>query len=290
MSEQDPYQVREQQNDSMSRYLIDSSHKKVANSYYHYFDPSLVRDAPDPYHNSQDNIHRRDYRDSLNNRLDGHLFGVNQIPYPQRPKQEQPKPQQQYANRIQNHIPEKNYQASRQEYLESKRQKLSQENKQRILDQIYQEDPNADPFYQVNYQTSRVSNKYENNERMQNYIGLPKSMPTPINHFSRGANLAPQPDTHLLNINQNSRQNFKDNHNQRLQELVPLSKTASFGMNSFENALREQPRNNQNARDQINPTRQQASEIRRMRENIQNLGMNHQPREINVEYPVDTRS
>jgi len=287
--ESDPYEVRDLQNNLMSKYLIDDSHKKVPNTYYHYYDSSLIKDSPQPYHNSQDNIHRRDHRESLNNRLDNLFLGINQIPYPQENyKEMETKITNLYPNRIQNHVPEKKYIASREEYIESKRQQLSQENKQRILDQIYREENNNEPFYQVNYQTSRVSNKLENNQRIQNYIGLPKSMATPINHYSKGNVIKPQTDIHLTDTNQYSRQNFKDNHNQRLQELVPLSKTAFIGLNSFETAIREQPKINQQSRDETLHN-QQAMEVKRMKENIQNLGMVYQPMKITIDKPIDTR-
>jgi hypothetical protein len=290
IEQSDPYEIRDTQNNLMSKYLIDDSHKKVPNTYYHYYDSSLIKDSPQPYHNSQDNIHRRDHRESLNNRLDNLFLGNNQLPYPQENyKEKETNIANLYPNRIQNHVPEKKYVASREEYIESKRQQLSQENKQRILDQIYRDDNNIDPFYQVNYQTSRVSNKLENNQRMLNYIGLPKSMATPINHYSNGnKTIQPQSDIHLSDTNQYSRQNFKDNHNQRLQELVPLSKTAFYGLNSFETAIREQPKINQQSRDE-NLHNHQAMEVKRMKENIQNLGMVFQPMKITIDKPVDTR-
>jgi hypothetical protein len=212
----------------------------------HYFDMSLIQNNPQymatNYNSNQEketvpdvNYTRKDNRDGMNSRMDVHMF--QSFNNPEIPE----------SIRITQYHQNNYHQSHNNNY-------------------DYSNDYHNHQPYKINSQTNRKANKDTNNERMQNFCSLPKSLPsptfmTPMDSFRSSYNdqykdytsYSKLPDYQSQNknpdnvfnqyhpnsksnpifgslpkTNESSRMNHKDANNERMQSLLPLPKPASI--------------------------------------------------------------
>jgi hypothetical protein len=176
------------------------------------------------------------------------------------------------------------------------------------------------PFNNVFLQTNRVSNRDKQNERMQSFSSLPKTVNQPSDYVSERMHASPyksnyepgyyqsgdgSQEAYLGNVGrstggymqgtfQNSRINNKDANNERLQNLTPLACTSATPISTFDyvgsinqnNEIRYNNRDNREDRQTI--ADQRKSEWERMSSNINQLTGKHTLVVNNIR-PVDTR-
>lgn len=175
-------------------------------------------------------------------------------------------------------------------------------------------------FNNVFLQTNRVSNRDKQNERMQSFGSLPKTVNQPSDYVNERAHATaytnnpelnyyqsgnPGQEAYLGNIGrstggymqgtfQNSRINNKDANNERLQSLTPLACTSAIPITTFDyvgsinqnNEIRYNNRDYKQDRQTI--SEQRKNEWERMSSNINQLNGKHSLVVNNIR-PVDTR-
>ncbi len=141
----------------------------------HFFDSSIIENNPQ-YRKVNDDISRRDCRDGMNNRMDFLMFQQFQ-------SQSQPQ-QQQFQYQPQSH------QQSEQTLL------INNNNQSGFMNQLPN---NFNNFFQ---QTSRVTNRDSNNERIQEFTSLPRALNQPTQMIDTRPMISPY------------KSSYQDNHKQ----------------------------------------------------------------------------
>jgi len=342
-------EFRDQINDRVSNHFF--SQPEHGREAHHYFDSSLIRDNPQYQnsHNSDENLYRRDNREGMNMRLDSLMF--QSFDQPKMPKGIRVNnPQENPMSRTQKMQPAFDHtlfgqssnnlgREQRPSYSEASLNpqmvthyplQLQPEKSQGVPNQPQQQNqpflaPLPGTFNNVFHQTNRASNRDRQNERMQEFSSLPRTMNQPSGFVNDRAPASPyklsyeskyyqsgndQDKAYLGNMGRstggympgtfvNSRVNYKDSHNERLQDLTPLAKTSatpvctldyagSVGQNSkIITDSRDFREQDMNSRQSLADQRQ--AEWQRMSSNISQLGNNQQHLVINTLRPVDTR-
>ena len=254
----------------------------------HYYDSSLISQNPqyNNTHNSDDNLYRRDNREGMNVKLDSLMFqSFHQpsVPTDIRVSNPQENPMSR-TQRMQPAFDHTRFGRSSHDLGRENRPSYTEAslNPQMVPHYPSQIEPdhssatprrNQDPnsflaplpsaFNNVFHQTNRVSNRDRQNQRMQEFSSLPRTLNQPTNFVNDRPPAMPyklsyestyyqtgnqtgnsnqsgnQPQhAYLGNVGrstggympgtyQNSRVNYKDTHNERLQSLMPLARASA---------------------------------------------------------------
>lgn len=338
-------EFRDKINDRVSNHFF--SQPEYGREAHHYYDSSLIRDNPqyNHSHNSDDNLYRRDNREGMNTKLDSIMF--QSFDPPQIPKgirvnnpAENPMSRTQKMQPAFDHtrFGQSSHNLGREQrssYVEASLNPRMVQNYPSQLqptelqgipkNQIQQNQsflaPLPTTFNNTFHQTNRASNRDQQNERMQEFSSLPRTMNQPSNFVNDRAPASPyklsyeskyyqsgnEPNqSYLGNVGRstggympgtfvNSRMNYKDSHNERLQGFMPLARTSATPVCTLDypecvdqNSRDFKNQDTENTHQKRHLADQRQAEWHRMSTNINQIAQG-QPLVINNLRPIDTR-